>query len=100
MKHYLDAGNRDRLYSEHGDCADLLNDENFDYDKASGRVLGRDIGRILTEESRLIIEQAVSDEDEAERFAAAMARNRVHYHGSDDEALAMLDALRRGLSDH
>lgn len=41
MKHYLDAGNQDRVYSDQGDCSDLL-DEDFDYDKASARVLGRD----------------------------------------------------------
>lgn len=99
MRTYLDAGNRDRLYSEHGDCADLLNDENFDYDKASARVLGRDISRILTEESRLIVEQAVSGDNEAETFAAGMVRNKANYHGNSDTALAMLEALRQGLSE-
>jgi predicted nucleotidyltransferase len=98
MRNYLDAGNRDRLYSEHGDCADLLNDETFDYDKASARVLGRDIGRIVTEESRLIIEQAVSGDDEAEKFAVAMVRSNANYHGNSDMALAMVEALRQGLS--
>jgi predicted nucleotidyltransferase len=33
MRHYLDAGNQDRVYSEQGDCFDLLNEE-FDYEKA------------------------------------------------------------------
>ena len=26
MQHYLDAGNQDRIYSEQGDCFDLLNE--------------------------------------------------------------------------
>lgn len=46
MRNYLDAGNQGRLYDADGDCADLLSDE-FDYEKASARVLERDIGRIL-----------------------------------------------------
>ena len=56
MKHYLDAGNQDRLYDDAGDCFDLL-DEDFDYDKASSRVLGRDLGRLLTKESRRYIQE-------------------------------------------
>jgi len=100
MRNYLDAGNRERLYGDHGDCSDLLSDEDFDYDKASARVLGRDIGRILTEESRAVIEQVVSGDDEAERFAAGMVRNNANYHGNSDMALAMLEALRQGLSEH
>ena len=96
MRNYLDAGNRDRLYDDNGDCTDLLKDENFDYDRASARVLGRDIGRIVTEESRVIIDQAVSG-DKAERLAAALVRNNANYHGNSDAALAMLKALQQGL---
>ena len=33
MRHYLDVGNQDRIYSEQGDCFDLLNEE-FDYEKS------------------------------------------------------------------
>jgi hypothetical protein len=54
----------------------------------------------LTEESRLNIEQAVSSDDEAERLAAVMVRNNANYHGNSDTALAMLEALRQGLSEH
>jgi predicted nucleotidyltransferase len=99
MRHYLDAGNQDRLYGERGDCLDLLNDEDFDYDRAGARVLGRDIGRTLSEESRAVIEQVVSAEDEVARFAAAMVRNNANYQGNSDTALAMLKALRQGLSE-
>ena len=90
---------RDRLYADHGDCSDLLNDENFDYDTASARVLGRDIGRMLTEESRSIMELTVTAEDERERLSAAMVRNNANYHGNSEMALAMLEALRQGLSE-
>ncbi|HEY6807074.1 MAG TPA: nucleotidyl transferase AbiEii/AbiGii toxin family protein [Pyrinomonadaceae bacterium] len=100
MRNYLDAGNQDRLYGERGDCFDLLNDEDFDYDRASARVLGRDIGTILSKESRTVIEQVLFAENEAERFAAVMVRNNANYHGDSDMALAMLEALEQGLSEH
>ncbi len=99
MRSYLDAGNRDRLYGDHGDCSDLLTDEDFDYDKASARVLGRDIGRILTEESGSIIELIVTAEDERERLSAALVGHNANYHGNADMASTMLEALRQGLSE-
>ena len=64
MRNYLDAGNRERLYGVHGDCSDLLGDQDFDYDRASARILGRDIGRILAEETRPVIGRALSEDDE------------------------------------
>jgi hypothetical protein len=53
----------------------------------------------LSEESRAVIEQVVSAEDEVARFAAAMVRNNANYQGNSDTALAMLKALRQGLSE-
>lgn len=97
MRNYLDAGNRERLYGDFGDCSDLLTDEDFDYDKASARILGRDLGRILTKESRAVIEESLS-EAEIEKLSSAMVRNNSNYHGSPDTALAMLEELRQGLS--
>lgn len=99
MRNYLDAGNRERLYGDHGDCSDLLNEEDFDYDKASARVLGRDIGRISTEESWSVIDLTVSAENKRERLAAALVSHNANYHGNSDMALAMLEALRQGLSE-
>ena len=63
MSRYLDAGNEARIYSDEGDCLDLLKEE-FDYDKASARILGRDIGLLSTNLSRLIIERVLSDKVE------------------------------------
>lgn len=100
MRNYLDAGNQDRIYSEHGDCLDLLNEE-FDYDKASARILGRDIGRLLTGTSRMIVERVLSGEvdDRADALAMAMVRNNTNYYGEYDTAVAMLVELRTGVRD-
>jgi predicted nucleotidyltransferase len=101
MRSYLDAGNQDRVYSEQGDCFDLLNEE-FDYERVSARILGRDVGQLLTNTSRTIVERAFSDE--ADRFdvdalATVMTRNNATYYGNYDVALAMLEELRSGISD-
>jgi predicted nucleotidyltransferase len=100
MRHYLDAGNQDRVYSEGGDCIDLLT-ENFDYDKASARMLGRDVGRLLTETSRPALERVLLEAGDEERLGAlatGMIKNNANYHGEFDTALAMLEALRAGIS--
>jgi predicted nucleotidyltransferase len=94
MRCYLDAGNQGRLYDADGDCVDLLNEE-FDYDRASAQILGRDISRILTEETRLVIERVLfEDETQSEVLAAVMVRNIANYRGDSQMALAMLEALR------
>jgi predicted nucleotidyltransferase len=101
MRDYLDAGNQDRIYSEHGDCLDLLNEE-FDYDKASARILGRDIGRLLTDTSRMIVQRVLSeeiDQHRAEALVMAMVRNKENYYGDYDVAMAMLAELRTGISE-
>jgi len=101
MKHYLDAGNQDRVYSEQGDCFDLLNQE-FDYDKASARVLGRDVGVLLTENSRLVVERVLlkqAEEGEAGPLVLAMVRNDANYHGDSEVASVILEELWRGMSD-
>jgi Uncharacterized protein conserved in bacteria len=100
MSRYLDAGNEDRIYSDKGDCLDLLNEE-FDYDKASARILGRDIGLLSTVLSRSIIERVLSDEVEGgdADLATAMIRNNANYHGDLDVALQMLTELRAGVSE-
>jgi predicted nucleotidyltransferase len=101
MRNYLDAGNRDRLYTDDGDCSDLLNDENFDYDKASARILGRDIRKISSEDTRAVIGRALSQDETREgALSAVMVRNNANYHGNSDVSLAMLGALRLGLSEH
>jgi predicted nucleotidyltransferase len=101
MKHYLDAGNQERLYADQGECTDLLG-EDFDYDQASARVLGRDVGRLLTDETRPIIERVLSEaanEAGTGALATAMVKNNSNYHGDFDAALVMLSHLHKGISD-
>ena len=101
MRHYLDAGNQDRVYSEQGDCFDLLN-EDFDYEKASAHILGRDIGRLVTDISRPVLERVLPkgpDQGNLDALATAMIRNNANYYGDYDVALSMLTELRTGMSE-
>jgi predicted nucleotidyltransferase len=47
LKQYIDAGNDSRLHEEDND----LQGEGFDYEKASARILGRDIAKIATRDT-------------------------------------------------
>lgn len=101
MRHYLDAGNQDRVYSEQGDCFDLLNEE-FDYEKASAHILGRDIGRLVTDISLPILERVLPkgrDQGNLDALATVMIRNNANYYGDYDVALSMLTELRTGISE-
>jgi len=101
MKHYLNTGNEDRVYSEQGDSFDLLNDD-FDYDKASARMLGRDLVRLLNVSSRPIVERVLvetTEETGAAALVTAMVRSNANYHGDFELALSMLAELRRGISE-
>lgn len=95
------AGNEDRIYSEKGDCVDLLNEE-FDYEKASARILGRDVGQLLTDISRAIVKRALSHETDqygVDALATAMIRNTAGGYGDYDVAITMLAELEIGTSE-
>ena len=101
MTNYLDAGNQERIYGEDGDNNDLL-DEDFDYDLASARLLGRDVRRLLTERSYAVV-TAILDEQTGERnkysLVEAMIRNGENFHGDFDKALRILEAFKHGVLD-
>ena len=102
MRRYLDAGNQERLYSDSGDCIDLLLDKDFDYERASARVLGRDVGRLLSDESRLVVDRVLAVERDAASPAVlinAMIRNNSNYIGDFDGAHSRLVELCVGIAE-
>lgn len=99
MRHYLDAGNQERLYGEGAEYGDLL-DEDFDYEMASARMLGRDIAKLLTTNSRAVVEKILTEaveENGTQALATAMVRNNANFHGDLDAAISMLIMLQRGI---
>jgi predicted nucleotidyltransferase len=90
-KHYLDAGNRDRLWTE---FAAWTESDSFDYEIAGARMLGFDAGALLNPEGRrrmaiLLIQQ--TNESGAGVLAGEMNRN------DPDRAMKMLRAILQGL---
>jgi predicted nucleotidyltransferase len=102
MRHYLDAGNQDRLYTDGGDSFDLLLDDDFDYEAASARILGRDVGRLLTGESRELVERVLSEETKEAgmgTMVTAMVRNNSNYHDDFDLAQSRLADMYLGITE-
>ncbi len=61
MKNYLDAGNEERLFAENNPHLDLL--ENFDVELTGARLFGRDVAELLNDETRRILQKALSEDD-------------------------------------
>lgn len=95
LRTYLDAGNRERLYSDH---ADLLT-EDFDYVLAGAELLGRDIASSVSSATkRLMIEilRQETDVDSQSRLAEDMTRrpSTIPF----DQHYAMLFSMKKGIT--
>jgi predicted nucleotidyltransferase len=90
MREYLDAGNRERLYDEH---RDLIN-ENFDNEFASAEILGRDINRLMTDETRKIIEKVFAD---LEPIIISLLRENPFDDEFENRVEQLFECLSRGL---
>ena len=96
LRTYLDAGNRERLYSDH---ADLLT-EDFDYVLAGAELLGRDIATssVSSATRRLLIEilQQETAVDSQSRLAEDMSRRPSTI--SFEQCYAMLSSMKKGIT--
>jgi predicted nucleotidyltransferase len=98
MREYVYAGNEARLY--HSD-ADLLADVNFAFDKASPRLLGRDIKRIVapgTLSALLGILDVETADDSQFRLLSDMTRAGLREESSQEGILLLLGQLKAGLT--
>ena len=98
MSNYIDAGNGERVYGEGGDANDLL--EDFDHDLSSARLLGRDVGGLLTRRSHpalMSILEGQTGERNEYPLVEAMIRNNENYRGDFDVGLASLEMLKKGV---
>jgi len=99
MRNYIEAGNSQRLYNED---ADLLNEDDFDYERASARLLGRDIAKIAKPETRsflLAILDRETGEQEQYRLIEDMMGSVFSSAETFDEKLQLLEALKAGILD-
>lgn len=97
MRSYLDAGNQERLWNEE---ADLVG-ENFDYVRAGSRLLGRDIGKILSPDIKKTVLK-ILDEETGEQNQYRLVENmmdrrteRVNF----EDVLQLLEDLKAGILD-
>ncbi len=96
LRWYMDAGdNQKRLFSEHDD---LLNADEFDYERAGARLLGRDMAKLASQETKQALIDILAHETgegDDSRLVAAMTGGL--YSESFDENLRLLEALEQGL---
>jgi len=95
LSEYLRAGNEERL--ESGADSDLLDEENFaTIELTSARLLGRDLGLLLTERSRQVVLTMLEGPTE---LAAEMAAEAIEIDEAFEAALQMLGMLKQGILD-
>lgn len=100
MRNYLEANNENRLYS--GEDSDLLEDERFDLQTAGARLLGRDMAKLLTAETKQIIFKHLSeDENERNLVQTAEVTHRAEKLFDDTlpQVIEMFRQLRLGISE-
>ena len=89
IKHYLDAGNHERLHDEIPDAGGSP----YDYEFGGAQLLGKDMARLLDAAGRARLARLIADEADEQgslRLAGEMMRN------DPERALELLTALARG----
>jgi predicted nucleotidyltransferase len=93
LRHYLDAGNRDRLYTE---AAQLLERGDFDYEAAGAWLLGQDMARLLAADAKTKVAALLERESNPNGALALVGDMRT----DPDAAVALLHALTRGFMEN
>lgn len=95
---YLDAGNRDRLFSEHTDIVD----KDFDYQLGGARLLGRDITKIASASVMDALLEILNN-DKAKSLPREMAQyEMIPYEGDEkiEWCKKILASLKQGIIDN
>jgi len=89
---YLDADHQCLLWEQHND----LMKEEIDYRQVGARVLGREMAKILTPQSKQLIKEILSHET-GDQEIYRLAENMMSTPEQFQENLELLEALNRGL---
>lgn len=93
LRNYMDAGNHDSLWEDHQDIVD----DDYDYNIAGARMLGREMSKMLSLQTQQLIENILTAETGEQKVY------RLVQDMSDPEQfeqnLALLEALKRGFCD-
>lgn len=95
MTKYLDAGNEDRLYQD----SDLLTDENFNFRTVGARLLGRDLAKILNDQTKKIVLKYLSEDENSglTRISEIVSHRENRLGENLNEIIEMFQELRRGI---
>ena len=99
MSNYMDAGNHERLFHEHGD---LLETDDFDYVRSGVQLLGRDMAKMMLPGTRDIVLQVLGDETEGQkryRLVEDMMQNMTASEELFEMYLEHLKMLKKGILD-
>ena len=103
MTHYLQAGNEERIYGERGDHMDLLDEDKFvDVQLTGARLLGRDVGAIISDQSHGVVTRILAEqtaEDGGHPLIAAMIGGALDIDEAYEKALRGLETFSLGISD-
>lgn len=97
MGHYTDAGNAERIFNEH---SDLLESEDFDYVTAGARLLGRDIGAILSSDLKDRVMELLDKETGKQaryKLIEDMLMSKTLIEANFDSLLALLEEVKEGI---
>ncbi len=98
LRHYVQAGNTDRLYDER---ADLLVSEQHDHDRAGARLLGQDMAQLMSQQTKAavleILQSHADPDNNKDRLIIGLSRQ----FGDDgyETARTLLECLRRGIEE-
>jgi len=98
MKKYLDAGNQERL---HAGESDLTETDTFEYERASARLLGRDMAAILRPKTREALLKALEKETN-DQSHYTLIENMLKQGGDSsnfEEALMLVQEMIRGINE-
>ena len=98
MRNYLDAGNNERLYDDEND----LIEENFDYELAGARLLGRDVARICGPRVKSIILPILESQTGKQKIyplAEEMMNSRTLDSHAFEKNLKLLETFKQGVKD-
>jgi len=101
MRSHIDAGNEERLFEEEADVIEILQESgNYDYLRASARLLGRDISAMANPETKgrllKILEKETGERDHY-RLVEDMIDIHVSARSHFEENLALLEELKAGI---
>lgn len=98
MKNYLDAGNEERIFDPESEHFDLI--EDFDVELTGAKLFGRDMRKLLDENTGQLLQKALSEDnlnDRIYRLTAIINRSSRNFEPDDEREITVWRAFREEL---